>query len=43
MNHAEADMKLNLLQQTLDQQKQAYAKLTGTADTPNLEAAAVRT
>ncbi len=42
MNHAKADMKLNLLQQTLDQEKQAYAELTGLVDTVSLEAAAVR-
>ena len=42
MNHAEADKKLNLLQQTLDQEKQACAELTGIVDTVSLEAAAVR-
>ena len=42
MNHAEADKKLNLLQQTLDQEKLACAELTGIVDTVSLEAAAVR-
>ena len=43
MNHVEADMKLNLLQQTLDQQKYAGAEFTGNVDTVSLGATAIRT